>query len=232
MKQLIQIKLVTLFFLMLSCAVSAQNKNHSEGSRIIIDSGNISNTSYFLYEPTFKAKGIYKNINEVKNDYPEELMSSILCANTQKWVNFNTLRGDQETETLPEEPFKKEDFNTTYFELLSKFEFTANNSKMAIIKFMLHHKKMNKPVAGVISMQNIDGKWKKTTAPYLSKMSMVLLVFKPDVLGRLLEGRSNNEFELMIIKTAYNKNGLDFNKLLQIKLNDQEKEVLTNPLNW
>ena len=103
---------------------------------------------------------------------------------------------------------------------------------MSIIKFYFHKEGKEKPIAGALVFQKVDGAWKKTSTPYTTNMSMALMVFKPDVMNRLLLGEGINELEENIIKNVTDKDGFNFNKLLEQKFTKSEKEYLTNPINW
>jgi hypothetical protein len=231
-------KLMVIIFVAIGNCIFAQTEvlqTLQNDGKIILNTVLITNVKYLIYSPPFEARAIYTDISQVKNSYPEELMSSILCANNQDWVDFNTLGGNKKSEKLSKKEFqevKNMNVDATYFELIAKLEFIANNSKMTIIKFNFHSNKIKKPMVGAIALQQVDGVWKKTSSPYLSKISMIMLVFKADVLKRLLESKSENEYEKSIIEKVGGDNGIDFGKLLEINLDEKGKELLTNPLNW
>lgn len=210
----------------------AQSDNF--GTRIILSTENITQTKFYVYEPSFKAKAIYKDLVQVKNNYPEELMSSILSANTQEWVNYNNLRGEKEADVKPSSYFekvKKYDINKTFFELQAKLSFKANGNEMAIIKFYFYQQDKENPVAGALIMQKKEGIWKTTSRPYLTPIAMALMVFKPQVLKRLLSNDPLNSIEERLLRKVYS-DGFSFDVLLQQKLSDEEKKYFTNPLNW
>ncbi|UZO79836.1 hypothetical protein NBT05_12840 [Aquimarina sp. ERC-38] len=204
------------------------------GNRIILNSGNIKNSKYHVYKPPFKAKAIYKNKNEALNLYPEQLMSSILSASNQEWVDYNTLGGSNESDKKGQEHFNKVktiNIDQKYFELQSKLEFIANNFQMAIVKFY-YHQPNKKPIAGSIVMQKQEDIWKTTSTPYTTKIAMALMVFKPEIFGRILLGEGINEMEYALINDVTDNNGFSFNKLMKRKLSEIEKNYFTNPLNW
>ncbi|WP_440880855.1 hypothetical protein [Tenacibaculum sp. C7A-26P2] len=206
----------------------------SLGARIILSTNNITETNFYVYKPSFKSKPIYNSINEVKNSYPEELMSSILSANSQEWVNYNTLGGEKNADKKSESHFNKvNNYNKdkTYFELQAKLEFNSNGSKIAIVKFYFHQQDKEKPVAGALIMQRSEEVWKVTSKPYLTQIAMALMVFKPDVMERLLSNNPKNEFEKELLKSVY-KDGFSFELLLKQNLTNEQKEYFTNPLNW
>lgn len=205
------------------------------GARLIIGTNNIENTTYHIYDPPFRAMVIYKDTIEAVNKYPEQLMSSMLSASNQDWVNYNTLGGAIESSKISQEEFdkvKKLSYDKNYFELLSKLEFEVNNDKMAIVKFYLYKEDLDKPVAGATVMQYINNRWYETSKPYTTSIAMALMIFKVNIMNSLLTGKGRNEMENDLIKKVYD-NGLDFDKLLQQQnLSTEEKEYFTNPLNW
>ena len=205
------------------------------GTRIMLNANGVSNTSYYVYSPPFIAKAIYSSIKEAKNEFPEQTMSSILSATSQEWVNYNTLGGVKNAEIKSASDFEeteKIDKEKTFFELQAKLEFDANGSKMSIIKFYFHKEGKEKPIAGALVFQKVDGTWKKTATPYTTNMSMALMVFKSDVMNRLLLGDGTNELEKKVIKNVSDKDGFSFNKLLVQNFTIEEKKYFTNPLNW
>jgi hypothetical protein len=54
-------------------------------------SSTVSNFGIFNYPEKTYVGMVYNSVKEVKNLYPEELMSSILCANNQQWVDYNEI---------------------------------------------------------------------------------------------------------------------------------------------
>lgn len=210
------------------------SQSNELGSRVIITSGKFTNSKFYIYSPPFKAKAIYKNQSEAENLFPEQLMSSILSASNQEWVDYNTLGGTKKSDKKNNNHFeevKKIDINKTFFELYSKLEFNSNAAKMAIVKFY-YVTDSKKPVAGAIVMQKENGIWKSTSTSYTTNIAMALMVFKPDIIGRMLKGESINKMEKKILKAVYDENGFSFEKLIKIKLSKEEKEYFTNPLNW
>lgn len=228
---------IKLVITVLSCLIFSFSYSQEKdlGARIMLNANGVSNTSYYVYSPPFIAKAIYSSIKEAKNEFPEQTMSSILSATSQEWVNYNTLGGVENAEIKSVSDFEKtKNINKekTFFELLSKLEFDANGSKMSIIKFSFHKEGKEKPIAGALVFEKVDGTWKKTATPYTTNMSMALMVFKPDVMNRLLFKEPMNELEKNIIRNVYDKDGFNFNKLLEQNFTKEEKEYLTNPLNW
>lgn len=166
------------FLLFITCTI-CYSQNTQLGSRIILSTNNVSETNFYVYNPSFKANVIYANINEAKNTYPEELMSSVLSANTQEWVNYNTLGGEKNADKKDKsffEKIKKYNKEKTYFELQAKLDFIADGNEMAIVKFYFHQQDKEKPVAGALVMQKNGKKWKLTSKPYTPASASILLV--------------------------------------------------------
>ena len=204
------------------------------GTDVILNAKNLTESKFYIYKPYFKVKKIYSNISEVSNATPEELLSSVLSADSQEWVNFNTLGGGEEADIKTREDFenvKSYDESKTYFELQAKLDFVANGDKMTIVKFYLYNEKKERPIAGTLVMQQTPKGWKVTSKPYTNSIAMALMVFKPDVMYRIIANRPNNDLEKNLISKVATE-GLNFELLLKQKFSKEEKESFTNPLNW
>lgn len=222
-----------MFFIFLLKSGAQENK--ALGTRIMLNTNSFNDAAYYEYKPLFKAKAIYQNLNEVTNEYPEQLMSSILCTSSQEWENYNSLATGHEMGKSDEEEFARRrqlNIEKTYFELRSKLTFTVNGSEMAIIKFYLHDEHIKKPVAGALVMKKVNGKWYKTSTPYTTDLAMILVVFKADVLGRILANRPQNSIEQKICDHVLTERGLNCEKVLNYNYSEEEKNYLTNPVNW
>lgn len=201
-----------------------------------VDYDSISEVRYIIYSPPFKAKKIFKDTVEAKNNSPEQLMSSIMSATNQAWVNYNTkggaLMADQKDETYFNSVIHS-DTSATYSELLSKLEFTYYDRQIAVVKFHLYLEGNNEPLAGSTIMEKVDiNSWKVISEPSLTPISMALMIFKKDVIYNLLYNKPENDIEIRVLEDVYTKLGLNFNKLLQYKYTKEDKIHLTNPLNW
>lgn len=226
-----KLKLISLLStLCVFCLYSQDNL----GARVILSTDRISNASYYVYDPPFKATKIYNSLSEINNEYPEKLMSSILSASSQEWVNYNTLGGEENADKKADSHFenvKSLNIEKTFFELYSKLLFKVNGSEIAILKFYLHDERKKNPIAGATVMENVEGRWYKTQKPYTTPIAMALMIFKADVMEHLVKNQPVNDLEKKLLSEVYSS-GLDFEKLLKVNLNDEEKEYFTNPLNW
>jgi len=79
-----------LILLLVSMLTNAQDN----GSFIILKAsfGGVKNSTFYRYNPSFKAKIIYKDTLEAVNKYPEQLMSSIMSESSKEWYNYNNLK--------------------------------------------------------------------------------------------------------------------------------------------
>lgn len=69
-----------LLSLLFICTVLLCNaQNDEDGVRIILKAsiGNIKNSSFYVYEPSFKAKAIYKDTIQEENLYPLRKVSRL-----------------------------------------------------------------------------------------------------------------------------------------------------------
>ncbi len=227
-------KIVVILTFFLFSGLIVKGQEDELGTRIIMNSDSFKNSRYYIYTPFFKAKAIYKKQSEASNLFPEQLMSSILSASNQEWVNYNTSGGSEKSDIKSENHFEKVkniDFNNTFFELHSKLEFTSNGEEMAIIKFF-YNEKNEKPIAGSIVMKKENNQWKTISTPDTTIIATALMVFKADIMKRMLIGKGINRMENNLIKKVMTKEGFNFQKLFSIRLSETEKKYFTNPLNW
>lgn len=185
---------------------------------VLLQGKPVEEISFHIYDP-FIARPIYKNLNEVENRYPEQLMSSILSATNQKWVDYNTLGDSLESEKLDVKVFdfrKSMDADKNYFELISKLTFKANGTDMALIKFYLHSEQLPVAFSGVQVMQKRNGRWYDTSTSFTSSMALMLMRFDSNQLYKVLIGEMTG-IPLMdnLIKEIKTESGVDINLLVK-----------------
>lgn len=215
-------------FLFIISFVSGQEDN---GARIILKAskGDIKNSFFHVYTPSFKAKVIYKDTIQAVNKYPEQLMSSIMSENNETWYYYNNLE-KKEISPKIKNRFNRVnslDKDKNYFELLHKFQFESNGKQYAFIKFRLILEN-KKPSNGAYSMVKINGKWKKTSSSDTFKMTMMNVFFRSDRLQEVFKGKKGiNPLMDSLIDIVYNNGVLDMEKLL----NEFEKWNKNNEVN-
>ena len=201
--------------------------------KIILKSKQLKNCSYQLYKPTVTVKMIYKDTTEALNKTSEQLMTSLISAKNQEWVNYNSFGGKEKStpfnETEFEEALKYKKEN--YFELLAKLEFSVDSAKYSVVKFNYFKAKIKKPIMGSILMIYSKDRWFQTFDFKFNSLSMMMLVFKEDILERILTGNGQNELENNLLKLVYN-NGLNIEDLFKQNFNQEQKNYYINPLNW
>jgi len=128
----------------------------------VIDEG-VSDVTYYLYDPPYKAKSIYKNKEEALNLTPESLASSIMSTTNQEWVDYNQYGGKG--------PIKKPDYfeiikkgdESTYSSLIAKLSFNYEGKKYALVKFRLHLEELQEAgIAGCHLFVYDNNRWHKT----------------------------------------------------------------------
>lgn len=215
--------------------IQVNGQSIEQGSRVIMSSSQVRNAKYYVYDPPLKTEAIYKSLSEAKNNFPEQLMISILCATSQEWVNHNTYGGEENSEQnddLYYQEVKENLTKGTYYELYSKLTFEAIQSEMAIVKFGVHNEgPSNQPLMGVMVMIRVDGVWKRTSTPFTNKIALALLLIKPKIMDRLLKKEGMNDKENDLINKVYNREGFDFESLSQELLRVDESYFM-NELNW
>jgi hypothetical protein len=220
----------TIFFLFLIPFFCFSQKKEV---KIILNSKQLKNCSYERYKPSVQIKMIYKDTTEAKNKTPEELMTSTISARNQEWVNYNYLGGKERAA-----PFSKDEFDekirqkeNNYFELLAKLEFSVDSIKYSVIKFRYFQAKIKNPIMGSILMVYSKHRWFQTFNAQINNLSMMMLVFKEDILERIISGIGNNQMENDLIKLVYS-NGLNIDLLFQQNFNQEQKDYFINNLNW
>lgn len=234
-------KVRILFFTIFIFNIQLLYAQDDSGSRIILANEGFSNASYYVYSPVYIAKGIYKSINEVKNQYPEQLMSSLLSETTQEWVNTNTLGGAKEAEQKEVsyfEAIKKMDKDKNYFELRCKLEYEANGEYFALIKFYLASQG-KPPMCGAYAMQKIKGKWYKTSTPLTTSLAFMLMILDEQKLDLLFQQKTESSPQVATLLSQVFENGkISLPKLITIsnnwtiKQNKLEMEYFLDKQSW
>lgn len=224
---------LNLKYLLLSFVISFFCFSQKNEVQIILNSKELKNCNYELYRPVVEIKMIYKDTLDAVNNTPEQLMTSIISASNQEWVNYNCFGGKEKAA-----PFSKEEFNKkmrgkekNYIELLAKLEFSIDSVKYSVVKFRYFQAKIKKPIMGSLLMIYSNSRWFQTSNAKLNNLSMMMLVFKEDILERILSGLGNNQMENNLIKLVYS-NGLNIDLLFKQNFNQEQKKYFINDLNW
>lgn len=83
-------KLFLLLLLFLTISIYSQNNKLGYPVTLIAE-GNQNNAAFMVYSPPLKIKALYTDSLQAKNQLPEELIMSVLSANSQEWINYNYL---------------------------------------------------------------------------------------------------------------------------------------------
>ena len=215
MKNLKYSSAIALFFSIIS--IYAQNSKEHCTTGIILSSEIDANSfKSFEYPKNTRIGMIFNNKSQVRNEFPEELMASILCANTQEWVNFNELEPVQISSDKIEQ-IDKADKTKNYFNLLQKVEFKANGLDYALIKFRLVVQDLEKPLYMTESMVRKNKRWLRITESGLTPLLFMMGMTKTYYLNSLLNQKETdilffNDF----IKNSSFDNILELNKYLKI----------------
>ena len=140
-KKILTIMLLVLCFLNVSWAKEQEEEKKHQGYRVnAFVLMRLENASFYIYNPPFKAKGIYKSIEEAKNRTPEELFISMASETTQEWVDHNNWPGRSRTVSARAFAYRAQlDKEKNYRELLSKLSFScwARSSRNLCSSFFL-----------------------------------------------------------------------------------------------
>ncbi|WP_017498220.1 hypothetical protein [Flavobacterium sp. WG21] len=186
-----------------------------KGPRIY--SSDIDEFIFYRYQTAYKIKAT-KDFKTIKNEFPEDLMQSIISCSNEEWEIFNTLGGKNNAQINDSdyyEAIKKMDVERNYFELKHKIEFEIDQIPTAIIKFYFINQYTPQPEAGIIVMQKYNNRWYKTSTKMVASIAMIILKFKTDELEKIINGNVNSPELLQIHKKVFTKDKLDFNKLQQ-----------------
>ncbi len=216
------------------------SSNAQSPTRVILSSGSVNNYQYELFSTKKTINPIYTDLSQVKNESIERLMSSILCANNQAWVNFNTLGGAKNAEQKTPTDFDRisnRNNEKTYFELISKLSFESAGQYLTIIKFRLYLEQYPKGISGAYQLQKVGDRWFKISRSDLSNMALMMVFFKADILRDIIAGKKTTKLLTdELIAKVYDQNGLDIQKLYKEFTsweNDKTKaDYFLEPTGW
>lgn len=206
-------------------------------TRVLVATNNAAFQHYERYESPIKVLPKYKSLSEVDNQTIENLMTSILCESSQEWVNFNTLGGSKNASVKTQEDFQKiknRDNSKTYMEILSRMDFDIMGQVVSVVKFKLYVEQAPKGVTGAFQLQKVDRRWYKTSRTDMSKIALMMMFIKPQVLSDLLAAKptGSKEFDILLNKVSENQK-LNFDKLYNEfsswENNKQKTDLFTEP---
>lgn len=166
----------------------------------------------FKYEPTFKAKQIYKSLKQVTNQYPEQVMSSVLSANSSEWENFNY--GTIGEYKMSDEKIKNvnnRDTSNIFYELLYKIEFSVDGEKYCIIKFNANIGSKKHPFAETMKWNG--SRWIRWSGEQITELTFLVSMIKVEYLDNMFQIKKNGvKFFDDIVEESTNNNIFDWNK--------------------
>ena len=205
-------KIVLVAFLL---NLKAFSQNFKENEVILFETNNIS-TNYYVYEPPFAARGIYKDTLEAVNNFPEQVLSSIVSSTSYAWDKYNYLNGETPAKSKShyEKAIQLNKYNN-YFELRSKYEFFNGENPCAFIKFHIKFEELKVPAGGFRILEKVNGRWYVSLIPNFAAVPYLLFWFKEVRMLELLTGKSNGNIlsDKLIAQTRDSNGNLDFEKL-------------------
>jgi len=211
-----------------------------EYSNILLSTSETQDIYFYEYSPRLKIKADYQLQSEAVNEYPEQLIQSVLSATNQEWVNYNTLGGEENASQKNKIHFdriKKMNKENNYFELVHKLTFQFDNVPTVIIKFFIYQEDME-PISGAMLIQKKGNRWYKSSNMSLSNMSIMVMRFKTDVLQGLILGNSTDKEIQALHQDISTINGIDLSSLekeffnLYLPENINKKELFIDPKTW
>lgn len=208
-----------ILFLLIPVFLNGQDYKY-QGNRLILSTNEPGNSSVYLYIPSYFAKPIFTDTLAALNVYPEQLMESIISANNQKWVDYNTLGGSKASKKYEKEYFdQKENLNkeTTFLELRLKYTFSFQGNEMAIIKYYYHSPEV-KPTSGAYVMQKLGKRWYYTSTTFTSDLAIVIMRFQEEKLEKILIGVDTDDIKINeVVHKVRDQNGnINTNKLVAV----------------
>lgn len=206
-----------IYFLLIALAplcLLAQNEASNCTDGISLSSG-VTNFKVFSYPPNTRVGMVYNDVSQVKNQMPEELMGSILCANTQGWVNFNEIEPSKLSK-VKESQINKANRLKNYFDLLQKIEFNANGTTYVLIKFQLTAESSPKPLNLTETMAFKNNRWMRVTESSLTSLIFMTGMTQMNYLNYLFDGKvtGNTTFD-KFLEESKKDNQVDMNKYIK-----------------
>ena len=232
-------KKITLFIVFILLSIT-YNYSQQELSNIIFSHSENQTIYFYEYNGKLKVKADYKTQIQAVNEYPEQLIQSVLSATNQKWVNYNTLGGEKKARKKSEKHFKqikKMDRKKNYFELHHKLRFKIDGLDTVIIKFFFYQEK-ELPVSGAMVMQKINKRWFVTSRSDLSVFAIMIMRLKTEALKGIILGNSTNQDIETFHKMVSVKNNIELSLFekeftnLYLPENINKKELFIDPKTW
>jgi hypothetical protein len=211
-------KSITVLLIYVASIITNAQTSPFQGDRVILgNQSSMQNLVFTQYKPVFKATMLYKNQNEAKNETPETLVSSIISASTQAWVDYNTFGGAEKSRKITKEALeraKTANKEKVFLNLTSKMTFNANGSEMCIVKFYIHSDGLPKPISGTYLFQKVANRWYHSASPWASNLMIMMMSFDDDKLATILKGKTIGDkiIDNLIVKIV-DKKGINLDKL-------------------
>lgn len=223
MKQITLILLITTFYLS-----SYGQEQQMDCANTIRINQITKDFKVFKYPENFKIEKL-NSFNEVKNNSPEQLMSSIISATNLDWYNFN--REEKKQNSSQDFVYIKQVSPEVYYlELLYKVTFKANGSQYAIIKYNLFDNE--KPVIGYAeAMKKRDERWVTTSEAEISQFLFFMIMIDTKYIDNIFNNTRSDNSDLNQILNLNQFNGIvninDVFNDLQKKLTKNEGNLKT-----
>ncbi|MCK0147424.1 hypothetical protein MWU78_17345 [Arenibacter sp. F26102] len=212
-----------------------------EDANLILSYPEESEITFFQYPGGTYAKAVYKSQADITNEYPEQLLESIVSATDQEWVNYNTLGGAEKASEKKQSHFDKiitMDKDKNYFELAHKLTFDVGGISTAIVKFFTHFEG-TAVLSGAVVMQFVNDRWQKTSHPSLSTLSIIVMRMKSEVLEGIVLQNSNDPNIKAIAERVSTEAGLDlslleeeFGSWYSPEIDETKIELYKDPRTW
>ena len=167
--------------------------------------------SYTTYPLNYILEGIYTNISQSKNEFPEETLMSILSANSYEWDSQNYNYAIKNST----DKYKKASKNLLKpkVELQRKLIFEANNTTYAVIKYYIIENSEKTPSSFIFMKKS--NKWVVTDEIGLSKIDLIFSYLSNKTLDAIFLNQKTgvDSFDKQLTN-CYQKGVLNLNKYL------------------
>lgn len=187
-------------------------------------SSEVTDFKIHLYSPVFIAKRAYKNLSEVVNQYPEELVQSEMSVTSQAWSSFN-YGVNREAEPKRYDMIKKADVTKNYAHLLYKVSYISNGTQYAIVKLHIYSETQKDPTGFALAMKKQGNRWIICDDAAITDLMFMMIFLKEDALESIFKTNiSSNETLNGFIKTS-TRNGLtNLNQTVSLVKNQLTKD--------
>lgn len=172
-----------------------------------------SNLEFCIYKNGTFINQRYKNINEITNMSPEELITSQLSATNNEWLSINYGKATNWTK----EQIEKLNNPQNKIELHCKLSFEVESIKFSLIKMNLYSNTSTTPISMALLLKKVGEKWIITENNLLANLGFVIMFTSTNDLYYIFNEKlssSNSKINNLIKKVWKDNNVLNLNEVI------------------